>query len=106
MPAGQASPIMSFVPIIAIFAIFYFLIIRPQQKQVKEHQKMLDNLANGDRVLTGGGIIGTVASLRGPEVDVKIADKVVVTVSRPTITRVFTTADLAQSNGKQPSHTN
>ena len=106
MPAGQASPIMSFIPILAIFAIFYFLIIRPQQKQVKEHQKMLDNLANGDRVLTGGGIFGTVTSLRGPEVDVKVADKVVVTVSRPTITRVLTAAGGGQSNGKQPSQTN
>jgi preprotein translocase subunit YajC len=101
-PAAAApNPIMSFVPILAIFAIFYFLIIRPQQKQVKEHQKMLDNLANGDRVLTGGGIFGTVSSLRGPEVDVKIADKVVVTVSRSTITKVIgTAAAVGSSNGK------
>ncbi|MFA6028979.1 MAG: preprotein translocase subunit YajC [Elusimicrobiota bacterium] len=87
-PAAQPSPIMSMLPILAIFAIFYFLIIRPQQKQVKEHQKMLDALQRGDRVVTGGGIFGTVRGLRGLEVEVEIADKVVVTVARSTITKV------------------
>lgn len=103
-PAAAPNPIMSFVPILAIFAIFYFLIIRPQQKQMKEHQKMLDNLSNGDRVLTGGGIFGTVTSLRGPELDVKIAEKTVVTVARSTITKVLTSTALPQTNGKQPTN--
>ncbi|MBI5244770.1 MAG: preprotein translocase subunit YajC [Elusimicrobia bacterium] len=106
MPPAAAQPptILTFAPILAIFAIFYFLIIRPQQKQAREHTKMLDNLANGDRVLTGGGIFGTVTSLRGPEVDVRIAERVVVTVVRSTISRVIVpTTAAAQSNGRQPS---
>ena len=84
----QASPLMGMVPIIAVFAIFYLLIIRPQQKQVKEHEKMLEGLKNGDRVLTGGGMYGTVSALRGVDVEVKIADKVTVLVARSTITRL------------------
>ncbi|MFA6092947.1 MAG: preprotein translocase subunit YajC [Elusimicrobiota bacterium] len=88
-PAAQPNPIMSLLPVLAIFAIFYFLVIRPQQKQAKEHQKMLDNLNRGDRVLTAGGIFGSVRAMRGPEVDVEIADKVVVTVARSTISRVL-----------------
>ncbi len=84
----QASPLMGMVPILAVFAIFYLLIIRPQQKQAKEHEKMLADLKTGDRVLTGGGVYGTIAALRGVDVEVKIADKVTVVVARSTISRL------------------
>ena len=75
MPA-QASPIMSFLPILVVCAILYFMVIRPQQKQAKEHKRMVDNLKSGDRVLTQGGIYGTVMILRDDQktVQLKIAE--------------------------------
>jgi preprotein translocase subunit YajC len=77
-----------FVPTIAIYAIFYFLVIRPQQKQVSEHKKMLEALKKGDRVLTSGGVYGTVVSLRGPDVELKVADNVKLLVARSAITQL------------------
>ena len=62
--AAQPSSLAGFIPIIAIFAIFYFLVIRPQQKQTAEHKKMLGSLKKGDRVLTTGGLYGTVVNLK------------------------------------------
>ena len=87
MSPAQANPIMSLVPIIAIFLIFYFLIIRPQQKQQREHQQMLDALNKGDRVLTNGGLYGTIVGFRGQDVELKIAENVKVLVARSSITR-------------------
>lgn len=100
MNPAQPSPLMSFLPIAAIFAIFYFLIIRPQQKQMKEHQKMLEGLAKGDRVLTNGGIYGTIVALKGPDLEVKISDEVKVTVSRACISKLANPkAELVGANG-------
>lgn len=87
-PAAQASPLMSFVPIIAIFAIFYFLIIRPQQKQQREHEKMLEALKKGDRVLTNGGLYGTIVGFRGNDLDLKISDNVKVLIARSAVSRL------------------
>ena len=56
---GGAFDLVSFLPLILIFVVFYFLLIRPQQKKMKEHRSMLDALRRGDRVVTGGGIVGT-----------------------------------------------
>lgn len=58
--AGQASPFAPFIPLILIFAIFYFLLIRPQQKKQKQHMSMLNSIAAGDEIMTGGGIYGKV----------------------------------------------
>jgi len=94
-PKGSASgapapnPIISFVPMIVVIGILYLLIIRPQQKQAKDHRVMVDNLKAGDRVVTQGGIYGTVTSLKGPVVQVKIADNVKVDVSRSAIGQVL-----------------
>jgi preprotein translocase subunit YajC len=76
----------SFLPIILIFVIFYFLLIRPQQKKMKAHRAMLGQVKRGDRVLTGGGIIGTITKVKDEtdEVTVEIADGV-----RGTITDVL-----------------
>lgn len=82
-----ASPIFSMIPIAAIFLIFYFLVIRPQQKQAKEHQKMLEDLRKGDRVLTGGGLYGTIVGFRGADLEVKIADNVKVLLARSAVSR-------------------
>jgi preprotein translocase subunit YajC len=79
---GQGSQIMSFLPIILIFVIFYFLLIRPQQKRSKEHRGLLANLKVGDNVLTSGGIYGRITGLRDDIITLEISDKVRVKVSR------------------------
>ena len=65
-----------------MFVIFYFLLIRPQQKRQKEHREMLSRLKKGDRVITNGGIIGTIDALTESELVVEIADRVRVRVAR------------------------
>jgi len=85
----QPNPILSFVPLIFVVAVIYFLIIRPQQKQQKQLQKEIDALKNGDRVLTQGGIYGTVAAVKGEIIQIKIADNVKVDVSRNAISVVL-----------------
>ena len=87
--AASPSPIVSFVPMIVVIGILYMLIIRPQQQQAKEHRRMVDNLKTGDRVITQGGIHGTVTSLKGNVVQVKIAENVRVDVSRSAINQVI-----------------
>lgn len=88
MPTAGPNPMMSFVPIGAMFLIFYFLMIRPQQKQAKEHQKMLDNLKKGDRILTNGGLYGIIVGFRGSDLDLKLADNIKVLVARSAVSRL------------------
>ncbi|MFC1572452.1 preprotein translocase subunit YajC [Candidatus Eisenbacteria bacterium] len=82
----QQNPLVMLLPFVLIFAIFYLLIIRPQQKRQKQHQKMLGSVQNGDRVLTTGGLIGNVVGTKeenGVQILVlKIADNTKVEVSR------------------------
>lgn len=73
---------MNFLPIILIFVVFYFLLIRPQQRRAKEHRNVLSNLKVGDQVLTSGGIYGRITGLRDDFVTVEISDKVRVKVNR------------------------
>ena len=88
--APAAGGLEAFLPLILIFVVFYFLLIRPQQKKAKQHRDMLQALRRGDRVVTGGGIIGTVSKLEGDtEVTVEIADNVKVRVLRGTIQDVL-----------------
>src|SRR6201987_2012598 len=90
------SALVQFLPLILIFVVFYFLLIRPQQRKAKDHKTMLDALRRGDRVVTGGGIIGTVARVENPEeVTVDIADGVRVRVLRSTISSVLAKPDPA-----------
>ena len=90
------SALIQFLPLVLIFVVFYFLLIRPQQRKAKDHRTMLDALRRGDRVVTGGGIIGTVARVDNPEeVTVDIADGVRVRVLRSTITSVLAKPDPA-----------
>ncbi len=77
----------SFLPLIVLFAIFYFLIIRPQQKQQKEHKAMLDNLAKGDKVVTSGGILCEVIKPEEDFIKVKLNDDVIVKIAREFIAR-------------------
>ncbi len=71
---SEANPILSFLPLILIFGIFYFFLIRPQQKRQKELQKVVSELKKGDRVVTTGGILGTVTSLQNDYVVMKVGD--------------------------------
>lgn len=83
-PSG--SGIASLIPLVLIIVIFYFLLIRPQQKRLKAHQAMIGELKKGDKVVTSGGILGTVHDVSEDTVRVEIAEKVRVTVKRDTIT--------------------
>jgi preprotein translocase subunit YajC len=85
---GGASSIMSFLPIILIFGVFYFLLIRPQQKRAKDHRTLLSNLKEGDQIITSGGIYGRITGIRDDKVTVEISDKVRVKVSRGNIAGV------------------
>ena len=79
------SGIGQFIPLILIFVIFYFFLIRPQQKKVKEHKVMVENLKRGDKVVTSGGIVGTVERIIDNEkVEVQIAENINVEVVRST----------------------
>ena len=74
-----------FIPLVLIFVIFYFFLIRPQQKKVKDHKAMVEALKRGDKVITSGGIVGTVERIIDNEkVEVKISDNVNVEVVRAT----------------------
>ncbi len=86
------SPIMQFVPFIAILVIFYFLLIRPQQKQMKERKLMLDGLKSGDRVLTQGGMIAVVTAVNGEELEVEIAKGVKVALVKNGVASVLKSA--------------
>ena len=88
--------LVQFLPLVLIFVVFYFLLIRPQQRKAKDQKAMLDALRRGDRVVTGGGIIGTVARVENPEeITVDIADGVRVRVLRSTISSVLAKPDPA-----------
>ena len=90
--AGAADPggsMMQFLPIILMFVVLWFLMIRPQQKRAKEHKAMLDALAKGDEIVTGGGIAGRVVKVGENFVAVELADGVEVQVQKPAITLVL-----------------
>ena len=94
--AGGAGAFTSFVPLILIFAIMYFLLIRPQQKKVKEHKAMVEALRKGDQIVTQGGMIGKVTKIIDDnEAQVEIADGVKVRIVRHTITQVLTKTEPA-----------
>ncbi|MBI4127064.1 MAG: preprotein translocase subunit YajC [Deltaproteobacteria bacterium] len=93
---GQAAPqgniFTSMLPLVAIFAIFYFLMIRPQQKQQKKLREMLAALKKGDQVITRGGIYGTIAAITDNAVTLEIANNVSVKVSRDAVSGVVASA--------------
>ena len=81
----ESSGIGQFIPLILIFVIFYFFLIRPQQKKVKEHKSVIENLKRGDKVITSGGITGTIERLIDNDiVEVVIADNVKVEIVKAT----------------------
>ena len=81
----EGSGTGQFIPLILIFVIFYFFLIRPQQKKVKEHKAMVESLKKGDKIVTSGGITGTISRvIDNDKVEVEIADNVTVEVVRGT----------------------
>lgn len=94
--AGGAGAFGSFIPLILIFAIMYFLLIRPQQKKLKAHQKMVEGLRRGDQVVTQGGIVGKVTKVKDDgEVEVEIAKGVNVRIIQSTIAQVLSKTEPA-----------
>ena len=86
--SGQG--IAQFIPLILIFVIFYFFLIRPQQKRVKDHKQMVENLKRGDEIITSGGIIGTIDKIMEDDrIEVIISDNVKVQIIRSTITSLL-----------------
>lgn len=86
---GQASPLATFGPLVVIFVLFYFLLIRPQNKRQKEHRQMVDALATGDEVVTGGGVLGKVGDVGDQFVTIEIASNVSIKVQKHTIASVL-----------------
>jgi preprotein translocase subunit YajC len=86
---GQGGGLGAFVPLILMFAIFYFLLIRPQQKKAKAHKAMLSAVKKGDRVVSSGGLHGVITGLTDDVVTMEIAPKVRVKVSRGSIAGVM-----------------
>lgn len=94
---GAGGAIGSFLPLILIFGIMYFLMIRPQQKKVKEHKAMVEALRRGDQVVTQGGLIGKVTRVKDEgEVEVEIAEGVKVRVVQHTIAQVLSKTEPAE----------
>ncbi|MEM1064046.1 MAG: preprotein translocase subunit YajC [Pseudomonadota bacterium] len=87
---GAGGAFASFIPLILIFAIMYFLLIRPQQKKLKEHQAMVEALRRGDQIVTQGGVVGKVTKvLEDNKVEVEIAQGVKVQVIKTTVAQVL-----------------
>ncbi len=91
---GSGFDIMAVLPFVLIFGVFYFLIVRPQQQKMKKHQLMLTNLRRGDRVVTNGGLIGTISKIvSDSEVQLELADDIRVRQLRSMITDVLAKTD-------------
>ena len=85
---GSANLISSLLPLVALFAIFYFLVIRPQQNQAKKHKEMLSALQKGDKVITNGGLIGEVVKAEEDSIKLKLNDEgVTVKIAREFIAK-------------------
>lgn len=85
---GGLTALVQFAPLIFIFVIFYFLMIRPQQKRLRDHRSMIDAVKRGDTVVTGGGLIGKVVRVADDEVEVEVAANTRVRVVKATLTDV------------------
>ena len=92
--AGNPNPIAGFIPIILIFVVFYFLLIRPQQKRAKQHRQMIQNLKKGDEIITSGGLYGKIVGITDEFLTLEVADNVKVKVARS-----FVSTKLNQQQG-------
>ena len=90
---GGAAAFAQFLPIVLIFVIFYFLLIRPQQKRQKDHQKLVESIKTGDKVVTSAGIHGIIANVKDKTVIVKVADNVKLEFDRASVVTVEKAAE-------------
>jgi preprotein translocase subunit YajC len=100
------STLMSFLPLVLIFAVFYFVLIRPQMKKQKEHLAMINSIARGEKVVTGGGIIGTVTKVEEDDsniLHVEIAPDVRIKVLKSTITDVLSRTQPVKQDNAPPA---
>ncbi len=88
---GDASPsgLMSFLPLIVIFAVFYFMLIRPQMKRSKEHKQLVSQLSKGDEVITNGGLLGKITDVSDSFVTLELADNLQIKLQRQAVANVM-----------------
>jgi preprotein translocase subunit YajC len=96
-PQGQADPLISFLPLIFIFVVFYFLLIRPQSKKAKEHKQMVEALAKGDEVVTNGGLLGRITSVGDNFVELELGEGLKVKVQRQAIANLMPKGTIKES---------
>ncbi len=105
--AGGSDLFGALMPLVLIFVVFYFLLIRPQQKKQKAHQAKLEAIRRGDKIMLGGGIYGTVTKVQEQDLTVEIAEGVKVTAARATVLDVLTKPEPAtgeQKKGAAPAN--
>ena len=100
-PAGGPHPIVQFLPLILVFVVFYFLLIRPQQKRARERQEMINQLKRNDEVLTTGGLYGKVIELNEKIVTLEIAPKINVRVDRQHVDALVSGGKVSKGNGAE-----
>ncbi|HAC59562.1 preprotein translocase subunit YajC [Parvibaculum sp.] len=100
---GASEFLIQLFPFIALFAIMYFLVLRPQQRRVKEHREMVANVRRGDTVVTSGGLIGKVTKVDETEITVEIAENVRVRVVKGTLSEVRSKSEPVPANTNTPS---
>jgi preprotein translocase subunit YajC len=96
-PQGQTDPLVSFLPLIFIFVVFYFLLIRPQSKKAKEHKKMVETLAKGDEVVTNGGLLGRITGVGDNFVELELGEGMKVKVQRQAIANLMPKGTIKES---------
>ncbi len=88
-PQGQGDALTSFLPLIFIFVVFYFLLIRPQSKKAKEHKQMVEALAKGDEVVTNGGLLGRISKIGDNFIEVELSEGMTVKVQRQAVANLM-----------------
>ena len=97
-PSGGTSFFIQTIPLVLVFIIFWFLMIRPQQRRMREHQAQIAAVKKGDRVITGGGLIGKVVKVTDTEVEIDLGQNVRVTAVKSTLTQVGDPASAKPAN--------
>jgi preprotein translocase subunit YajC len=84
-----SNPISTFLPLIVLVGVFWFMIMRPQQRRAKEHKMLLSNVKPGDKVVAAGGIVGTIRRVDDDQLHLQVADNVVIKVDKGSVTKKF-----------------
>src|SRR5215510_2981486 len=100
---GAPNPLVQFLPLVLVFVVFYFLLIRPQQQKAKTHREMIDSLKRNDEVVTAGGLYGRVMELNEKVVTLEVAPRVLVRVDRGHIEELVTGTKAGKGSGADKS---